>query len=167
MERIANKLEALAQDLATNQTKSDTPKELQNYNSSLASTGEINALDLIGNKVSTEDLLKAEELIRLNFGVDYPKEKFQVLWEMILEDGWTDYRLRETVKWFLKTKKFPTWTIADWFDYGVKLYPYSKYVEEVSKHGSVINKQIEWYRVNGQVLWKWKDGNSLPLQKLD
>lgn len=131
----------------------------------------INALDLVGNKISKADIVKSEEMIKLNFGINYPPEKFSLLWTLILEEGWTDYRLKETVKYFLKTKKYPNWTIADWFDYSVKLYNYSAYQKELMTN-SKLNEQIEWYKIsipdNKYIIsWKYIDGHNLPFQKLN
>jgi hypothetical protein len=126
---------------------------------------EINALDLIGNPVSAIELLKAEELLKMNYGVDYPKEKFSMLWEMIKEEGWTDIRLKETLKWFLKRKKFPNWTVADWFEYGTKLFNNAEYLKQLNEIGKSLNEQIEWYIINGVYLWKYKDGIELPFEK--
>ena len=124
----------------------------------------INALDLIGEKVTTKDTFKAEEFLKMNYGVDYPTEKFNMLWSMIIEEGWTTERLNKTVKWFLKNKKFPNWTIADWFDYSVKLYPYSWYSKKISE--GVKAEEMDCYKINGQCFWKLKDGTELPFDKI-
>jgi hypothetical protein len=122
----------------------------------------IDALDLIGEKVKPDEIFKSEELLKMNYGVEYPQEKFTMLWEMIREEGWTNEHLKQTVKHFLKNKKFATWTIADWFDYGVKLFSYTKYLEELSKKGAAFNNEIEWFRIDGVPFWKYKDGVELP-----
>jgi hypothetical protein len=102
----------------------------------------------------------------MNYGVDYPEEKFTMLWQMIIEDKWTSARLTATLKWFLKNKKFPNWTIADWFDYEVRLYPHSWYLKQVHEFGVGVNKQIEKYRVNGKILYKYQDTTQLPFEYL-
>lgn len=124
----------------------------------------INALDLIGEKIKPDEIFKSEELLKMNYGVDYPKEKFSMLWDMIREDNWTNERLKQTVKYFLKNKKFATWTIADWYDYGVKLFSYSKYLEELAKKGATFNNEIEWFKIDGVPFWKYKDDIELPEQ---
>jgi len=124
----------------------------------------INALDLIGEPVQVSDCLKAEEFLKLNYGVDYPEEKFTMLWEMIREEKWTTARLNNTLKWFLKNKTFPNWTIADWFDYDVKLYSYSWYQEQI--HKGVKDSDIQGYRINEKVLFKLKDNTELPFEKV-
>lgn len=138
---------------------------------SLKNSDSINALQLIGKPLNAEDIVKAEEMIRMNYGIDYPKEKFAMLWEVIQEEGWTDYRLRETVKWFLKTKKFPNWTIADFFEFGVKLYSHNEYIRQLNENKN-LNEEIEWYYVptgDGEkiMMWKYKDGVELPLEKVN
>jgi hypothetical protein len=126
----------------------------------------ISAFNLFGKTVTRDECLKAEALIKMNYGAEYPAEKFLMLWEMILEEKWTAERLTNTVKWFLKNKKFPNWTIADWFDYDVKLYNYAWYLEQVNKFGKQVNDQIERYKVDGVVLHKYKDGIELPLERV-
>jgi len=130
----------------------------------LESPDGFNALDIIGEKITIHDLLKAEELIRINYGVDFQREKMTVLWEMIKEENWTNERLQRTVKWFLKTKKFPNWTIADWFEYQVKLYPYGWYKEQISK--GYVDSDMQGYKINGRTCWKFKDNDDLPFEKI-
>jgi len=126
----------------------------------------INALDLIGKKITPEDFAQAREMLQTNFGIEFLNEKFEMLFELILEEGWTHERFRETLKWFLKNHKYPNWTIADWFNYSVKLYPYSWYLKQPDK------SQLEAYKVklpktnSTVVLWKNKDGVELPFQKI-
>ena len=139
---------------------------MQNLKINLENPEGINALDLIGSKATPDDFIKAEVLIKTSFGVKYTKEKFSLLWELILEEGWTKERLNQTVKYFLKNKKFATWTIADWFDYTIKLYPYSWYLDQIHQFGSSANKTIERYRIQGKVLYRYYDGNILPFEYL-
>jgi hypothetical protein len=126
----------------------------------------INAYDLIGDKVAPKDFAQAREMIQTNYGIEYLNEKFDILFELIAEEGWTDNRFRETLKWFLKNHKYPNWTIADWFNYSVKLYPYSWYLKQPDK------TLLESYEVNLPnsknpiILWKYKDGNVLPFEKI-
>lgn len=124
-----------------------------------------NALDFVGNKISKVDIIKAEEMLKLNFGINYSKEKFAMLWEMILEEEWTDFRLKETVKYFLKTKKYPNWTISDWFDYSQEVYCYNEYLSKLNENRQ-LNDQIEWYSINGVRVWKYKNGFSLPFERV-
>ena len=113
-----------------------------------------------GEIVTANDFIEAEALLSMNYGVDYPRQKFMMLWNMLKEDNWTAERLKATVKWFLKHKKFATWVIADWYEYDVKIYPYSWYLEQI-KNG-VRNEEIEMYEYNGVTVFKLKDGTELP-----
>lgn len=121
----------------------------------------INALDLIGDRATPEDITKSIAMVEMNFGMESQDEKIQLLAEMIQEDGWSKARLERTLRWFLKSKKFPNWTIADWYDYGVKLYPYSWYLKMINE--GVKAEDMEGYRIKpGLILWKLKDGEELP-----
>ncbi|MHB1688240.1 MAG: hypothetical protein ACYCVH_12815 [Ignavibacteriaceae bacterium] len=139
---------------------------MQSLNSNLENPAGINALDLTGSKAAPEDFIKAEELIKINFGCEFQPEKFTTLWELILEEGWSKERLNQTVKYFLKNKKYATWTIADWFDYTIKLYPYSWYLNQIHQFGNAANSAIERYRIQGTVLYRYYDGNILPFEYL-
>ncbi len=132
--------------------------DLKNLDKWIPNSG-INALDLIGTKITATDRVKAEELIKMNFGAEYPKEKFQMLWELIREENWSKERFHQTLKHFLKTKKFPNWTIADFFEYeSPRLFPYSKYLLELSKNSN-LNNEIEWCKVNDTRFFYYKSEN--------
>lgn len=127
----------------------------------------VNALDLIdGPPVSESTLVKSKIILEQNFGTEYSAEKWRMLAALIDEEGWTEERFQRTFKWFLKNKRFPAWTIADWFDYGVRIYPYTWYLEQVHKNGAAVNKQIEVYDLgNGVVGYRYADGETLPFPK--
>jgi hypothetical protein len=124
----------------------------------------VSAFDLYGTSITAKDCIKAEELLKMNYGVDYPVEKFSMLWEMIQEEKWTAERLRAALKWFLKNKKWATWTIADWFDYDIKLFPHSWYVEKINE--GYKDSDFDCYKINGQALWTLKNGTELPFEKI-
>lgn len=108
-------------------------------------------------------------MLEANFGVAFSVERFSALVDMIAEEGWSADRFNRTVRWFLKTKHFPAWTIADWFDYGVKLYPHSWYLNECHKTGNVrIHEQMDVYRINGKAFYRYKDpaAEPLPFEKI-
>jgi hypothetical protein len=156
LNRVINK------DLTINTTKaisSGEPRSLKN----LTKEG-INALDLIGEKADTDDINRAVAYIEAAFGVPASDEKVMILAELILDDGWSKERLDKVIKHFLKTTKWKDWTPADLFGYGVKLHPYSWYMEQINK--GVKHEEMEAYKVHGQVLWKLKDGNELPFEKI-
>ncbi len=138
---------------------------MNHSNSLLENPNGFNALDFAGERIVSDDLIKAEEILKLNYGIDYPIEKFTILWEMIMEEKWTKQRLMATVKWFLKTKRYPNWTIADWFDYQVKLYPHSWYIKQINE--GVKSSEIECYKINGKAYFKLIDGITLPFEKVN
>ncbi|MGE5681691.1 MAG: hypothetical protein ACM34K_12510, partial [Bacillota bacterium] len=123
----------------------------------------VNALDLIGEPANSDDFNKAIDFIEMNFGVPVNDAKVLMIFDLIKEENWSKERLNQTIKHFLKTKKFKDWVIADLFDYGVKLFPYSWYQEQIGK--GVKHEEMESYIVNNQVLWKMKDGKELPFER--
>ena len=165
MEQIGDKaLEVLNQDSTTVSTRVTQKNALMKLEK--CSGSGIVAHDLIGEPVTSEDLVATEEMLRMNYGVEYPAEKMNMLFSMIKEEGWTSARLQATAKWFLKNKKYPNWTVSDWFDYQVKLYPYSWYLEQVHIKGGIVNKEIERYKINGKILFRYADGIDLPFEKV-
>jgi len=126
----------------------------------------INAFDLIGLPVTSDDLIKTEEMLKVNYGVEYPAEKMNMLFAMIKQENWTSARLQATARWFLMNKKFPNWTVSDWFDYQVKLYPYSWYMTEIHKNREA-DKDMEMYKINGKIMFRYRDGTDLPFEKVE
>lgn len=131
----------------------------------------MNALDLIDSPpVTTQTFTKAIAILQANFGVEASSEKVAAFFDLVREEEWTEERFMRTFRWFLKHKPFPAWTIADWFQYGVKVYPYEWYLEQQAKAGPYVRvlKQMEMYRLlDGTVVFKWKDGEELPFEKID
>lgn len=112
-------------------------------------------------------MVKAKLVLEQNFGVEFSNEKWLLLAEMIDEEGWTEERFWRTFKWFLKNKKFPAWTIADWFEFGIKIYPYSWYLSQVNEFGGRVNEEIERYKLPNDVIgYRYADGEDLPFEKL-
>ena len=112
--------------------------------------------------------MTAKILLEQNFGVKYPKETFAILFDMINDEGWSEERFQRTLKWFLKTKYNQAWTISDWFQYGVKLYPVQWMHEQINKMGNPPRawERFERYRINGVVAVKLKDGIDLPFERI-
>jgi hypothetical protein len=134
----------------------------------LSTGGTANALDLIPSKPVTSDVFTtAIATMQAVYGADYAPEKISVLFEMIREEGWTEERFKRTFKWFLKHKKFATWTIADWFDFGIEVHSYSWYLEQVNEFGRDVNKRIEVYKIEGTVVYRYADGEILPFERID
>ena len=112
---------------------------------------------------------KAIAYLQQAYGIEYPKEKFAILFDLIRDEGWTEERFQRTLKWFLKTKYNQAWTIADWFQYGVKLYPFSWVRQHCQKNGiGEIDfiRTLDVYLIDGIRLYKQKDGTDLPLEKI-
>jgi hypothetical protein len=118
-------------------------------------------------KVETFD--RARVFLQQNYGLDYPKEKFAMLFDLIREEGWTEARFQDTFKWFIKTKYNQAWTVSDWFQYGVKLYPIEWMKAEISKMGNPPNawKKFDRYKIGGVFVCKFKDGVELPIEKME
>lgn len=128
------------------------------------------AMDLVDSKpVSPETFVKATAYIQQAFGVEYPAEKFSILFDMILDEGWTEARFKDTVKWFLKNKYNQAWSPSDWFQYGAKLYPwrhYREYCHEKNIREIDFQKTLQCYEVDGMLLWRENDGIDLPLKRV-
>lgn len=107
-------------------------------------------------------------VIQANFGTEYAPEKLATLFEMMQEAKWTEDRFKRTAKYILKHNKYATWTFADWFDYGVKLYPADPwYLDQVNEFGKGVSKTIEWYRIDGKMFCRYSDGEELPFEKVE
>ena len=124
----------------------------------------INALDLIGEEIEPIDLAKAQAYLEANYGLSIPKEKMKLLFDAVKEAKWTKERFKRALYHILKTKSYATWTLSDWFDYSITLYPYSWYLEQVSLGNS---DRIEAYKINGLIMYKFIDGQNLPFEKFE
>ena len=90
-----------------------------------------------------------------------------LMFDMIRDEGWTEERFNRTLKWFLKNKPYPAWTIADWFQYDVKVYPYAWVLRQVF-NGANWKTDIESYELpDGSVVYKLRDGQTLPFKRRD
>ena len=128
---------------------------------------EVSGLNLIPSKeVEPDTFTKAILLLQQNYGTEYSKEKTGMLFDMIREEKWSEERFNRTLCWFLKNKKYPSWSISDWFDYDVKLYSYGWYLKQVREQGALINNSIEAYTIaDGVTGYKFIDGTELPFPK--
>ena len=108
-------------------------------------------------------------MMEQNYGVEYPREKVQLLFSMIEEDKWSEERFKRTLKWILKNRPYPTWSISDWFSYGVKVYPYAWYLKQQSEAGPYRNvlKEMDVYKMaDGVFAYRWHDREELPFEKV-
>lgn len=128
----------------------------------------VNALDLIDSpQVDSGTFTKAVAILQSNYGIEYSDEKVALLFDMVREDGWSEERFTKTLRWFLKNKPFPAWTISDWFSYGVKVYPYAWYLEQVTKFGKAVNKQIQAFILpDGTRVFRYRDDERLPFEEV-
>jgi hypothetical protein len=128
----------------------------------------VNALDLIQSEpLEKTDFMKAHALLEANYGTEYKREKMLLLLEMILEEGWTKERFQRTLRWFIKNKPFPAWTIADWFAYKIPVYGYSWYLAQCAQ-GYDVRKDMDIYELeDGTRVYRWHDEQELPFRKVD
>lgn len=129
----------------------------------------MNGLDLIpSHPVGRGAMLEATRILETNFGIKYDNRKILDLFSLIKAERWSEERFRRTFLWFLKHKKFPAWTIADFFEYSIPVYPRAWYLQQ--QHESPdrdVLLEIDMYRLpDGTVVYKWKDGNDLPFEKI-
>ena len=146
-----------------------TLEALRSQSSRCAEVG-VNALDLIGSKpVSSVSLAAGKVLLQQNYGIEIPKEKWMMLVSRILDEQWTEERFQMTLSWFIQNKKYPSWVVADWFDFGIRLYPFA-WVRKHCKDNGIredhfIATQLDVYLVNGVRCYKYKDGVTLQLER--
>jgi hypothetical protein len=126
---------------------------------SIPKTG-VEASDLISDPATTDDVNSAVASLELNYGIPCPLPKLAQLTVFVLNRNWTKARLDRATEYILEHNKFPTWTVADFCGYTCKLYPHSWYIKQIND--GIKDEDMEAYKVNGQVLWKMKDGNELP-----
>lgn len=108
--------------------------------------------------------------LEANFGVKYSPEKWVFLVKEFKDSGWSLERFERTFKWFIKNKKFPAWTISDWFDYEIKVYNYQWYLYQQHLAGIYTNvlEQMYVYKLpTGHIVYKWADGEELPFERVD
>ena len=173
METLNNPLEKVMPQQGlpsgTPQNKSKNLNLLVNPSDSVIENG-VNALDLVGSQpMSEESFIKAIAYLQQSYGIDYPKEKFSILFDLIRDEKWTEERFQRTLKWFLKTKYNQAWTVADWFQYNIKVYPFQWVRNYCNKNGIRevdYIKTLDCYLVDGIRVYREKDGAELPLQKV-
>ena len=130
----------------------------------------VNALSLIESvPVSATTFTRAKAMLEANFGGPIGEEKMALFFDLCREERWSEEQFLRTFKWFLKNKPFPAWTIADWFQYGVRVYPYAWYLDQQSKAGPYVDvlQQMDRYKLpDGTIVFKWSDGQDLPFEEI-
>jgi hypothetical protein len=131
-------------------------------------------LDLIPSKpLSNETFVKGSAMLQANYGVEYSKEKFAVLFNFFREDNWSEERFIRTSKYVMKHNPYPNWNVATWYEFNPKVFP---------AVGCVVPEGSEFYIVNGDfndnyendkiitkdgvLVWKPADGQELPFVKI-
>lgn len=158
---------AKGQGLSTKlQTTTSKALESLRKSSEIVTEKGVNALDLYNSpEVSTQTFSKTALMLKQNYGTNYSDDKMGLLFDMIRDDGWSEERFNRTLRWFLKNKPFPAWTIADWFTYSVPVYPYEWYLKQCVP-GRDVSKEMDIYELeDGTRVYKWHDGIDLPLKK--
>ena len=133
----------------------------------LKASCQADGLDLIPSEpVTNEDVVKAAALIEQNSGTTTADAKWMMLAQMIVEEGWSRERFQRTLKHLLKSHKWQSWTLADWFSFGIEVHPYSWYMEQVHARGATVNDSIECYRLpDGTVCYRYADTQRLPFPR--
>ena len=133
----------------------------------IGKTATVSGLDLIPSpQVSEQSILKAAAFTEQNFGVKYAPEKWIMLSQMMVSEGWSEERFKRTYEHFLTTQKYPNWTVADWFSFDIDVHPYAWYLEQVHVNGVSVNLSIECYKLpNGKICYRYVDGQTLPFPR--
>jgi hypothetical protein len=126
----------------------------------------VDGLDIVDSPlVDVADILNARVLLESNFGVEYSNEKFNNLFQILIDDGWSRYRFLRTLAWFRKKQKYPAWTEADWYSYSIPVHTYGWCLQMVNK-GHDWKTEIESYKLpNGTRVYKFIDGEVLPFER--
>ena len=115
--------------------------------------------DLIGERVTTNDCLKVEAILKANKS-DIEQPILSQLWLMIKNDGWTTTRLENVIAYILKNHPYKRLTIADFYQAELaKMYTYAKVQQLVA--GGAKWDEFEVYNIRDAVLWSEKV-NDLP-----
>ena len=127
-------------------------------------------LDLISDepKIDENDVKMFAAKAGAIFGIDYFEKdsaanmKIKVLFEMLIEDGWTKKTFQKRCVKFFREERFSTWTPAHFLAQSrAKLYPYSWYLDEIHKNRSA---RFEVYKINGVFLYKFQDGVDIGIK---
>jgi len=146
------------------------PKKLKPFPTQVPNDGIIIS-DLYDEPISLQSFTDCIERLGANYGINYFQDqngKVLLLFEEITRAGWSNDRLKETIRWLIHQNKFATWTLADFFSAPLaKIYPYSKYLSERQEKGNALNLEINWYIINGSAYWAYKISGDLPFPKND
>lgn len=134
--------------------------------------------DLFGTPLNSKVVAQATHLFTANFGVDYSEkdlaDKVKLLFTRALANNWSNERFMRAVEWFIDTKKYVTWTVADFMEAPLEA-PVSnrawmqQYLEDHIKSGmeaSTVMNHLECYVIqdsDGKNVQLWREINTTPL----
>jgi hypothetical protein len=115
--------------------------------------------------ITPANIVQLKIALEENYKTAYTNSFMELLANLMVKDKWNVQRLQDTLEWFIKTNPYPNFGAANWFNYNVKLYPYSWYLEQLNK--GVRNEDIDRYKINGELMFRMKDGTTLPFEKAE
>lgn len=160
-----------AVSISTQKKHSETQTNLSLNLGKLQATPENGILvaEVFNDPITSVGFSDCIKRLAVNFGIDYAgrnPEKLALLFEEMLIAGWTNEWMKQATRYFMKNNKYPTWTIADWFDLPLqKLYTHSQYTAKITEFGRGFNSEIQWYDLEGVFLWAYKKEGELPFKK--
>lgn len=101
---------------------------------------------------------------RANF---YPSKTSEIVRQAI-KLGWSRRRLMETADEFALRVERGYFSVAQFMKFppADALYPQAWYFEQIGQYGPTVNDQLECYRVQGEIRWRYRDGQELPFEKV-
>jgi hypothetical protein len=118
---------------------------------------------LSGILINETDVFIGIKHLDNNFGTKTTKEKALLLFECLYAENWTYEQFNKALKQILKSNKFATWTVADWFSVELpKAYSRTWYLKQLNE-SQEINRLVNCYSVDGVEVYIYKqDINNLP-----
>jgi hypothetical protein len=98
-----------------------------------------------------------DQMLSLAYG-DQMSMKIDMLFDMAIDEGWTENQIIDAVKYLIKTFPYPDWKIANILGYDKKLYTYSGMME-LCKKGRFGNEFIRCEKNDNIYFWDKQNGN--------
>lgn len=113
-----------------------------------------NSISIYSGELTTLCVIENVKLLKHSFPA-LPKEFYDVLSQMVKEEGFTDQRLSDAVHHLVKTCVYPTPTIANIlsFDKRMKLHNYNEMVKLVDEYGPRVWDMYFKRSINNQTYW--------------
>lgn len=112
------------------------------------------------------DFGKFQEQLTLNFSKDYTVadsieyKKAKQIFEYCLKEKWSRREFHKRLEQFIKSQKYPTFTVADFLDYErVKLYDHNWYLKQQNLD---YKAKFERYIINGEYYYRFKGDKYIP-----